>query len=110
MERTKGKIEHNDIKGWELWIGADYHIADVHGKALSRHANVEHIINCWNAFEPDGLVSELAGVLKEMDEYLDGKTMKLKRGQKAFNTIGSRSIFHTNMKEALAAWKKEIEK
>ena len=50
-EHTKGLLERNAIKGWELWIGADYHIADVHGQLGVRRANALRMITCWNSHE-----------------------------------------------------------
>ena len=46
-----GKLERNSIRGWELWIGADYHIADVHGQLESRRANAKHLVKCWNSHD-----------------------------------------------------------
>jgi len=50
-EHTKGLLERNAIKGWELWIGADYHIADVHGQLDIRRANALRMITCWNSHD-----------------------------------------------------------
>lgn len=59
MEHTEGKLEHGHIYDWELWIGADYHIADVHGNLSTRHANATELVRRWNAFEEGGIVSDL---------------------------------------------------
>ena len=50
-KHTPGKLERNSIRGWELWVGADYHIADVHGNIDSRRANALHIVKCWNSHD-----------------------------------------------------------
>jgi len=63
-KHTQGKLERNSIKGWELWIGADYHIADVHGNIDSRRANALHIVNCWNSH--DALLVNLRKANKEL--------------------------------------------
>ena len=42
-EFTKGKWELNDIRPWEVWVGADIHIADVHGNQEVRRANANLI-------------------------------------------------------------------
>ena len=63
-EHTKGKLERNFIKGWELWIGADYHIADVHGQLETRRANALHIVQCWNNHE--ALLAALKDVSSEL--------------------------------------------
>lgn len=58
-EYTKGKMELNDIRPWEIWVGADIHIADVHGNHEARRANAKEIVRRWNAFEEGGIVSDL---------------------------------------------------
>lgn len=50
---TPGKLESNGIRGWELWIGADHHIADVHGQQSVRQANAKRMILCWNSYDQD---------------------------------------------------------
>ena len=50
-EHTPGELERNEIKGWELWIGANYHIADVHGQLYARRANALHLCRCWNSHD-----------------------------------------------------------
>lgn len=48
---TKGKLEIGTICSWEIWVGADIHIADVHGNLPTRHANTKHLIKCWNEYD-----------------------------------------------------------
>ena len=62
----------------------------------------KRLANCWNSHDA------MLTVLNQMDEYLDGKTMKLRKGQLPINTISSRSIFHNDMKQAIAQAEKEI--
>ncbi len=51
MEHSKGKLEIGSICDWELWIGANHHIADVHGNLPTRHANAERLVHCWNSHD-----------------------------------------------------------
>ncbi len=69
MERSKGKIECGHVRPWEIWIGADTHIADVHGTQDVRRANAAHFVKCWNAFEDRGLVGEMRDAIRSA--YLD---------------------------------------
>lgn len=64
-EYTKGKLELNDIRPWEIWVGADIHIADVHGNHETRRANARELVRRWNAFEEGGLVEEAIEACKE---------------------------------------------
>lgn len=50
-KHTPGKLEKGSIKGWELWIGVDHHIADVHGQLDKRRANAERLVKCWNSHD-----------------------------------------------------------
>ncbi len=44
MEHTKGNWELGHVSPWEIWVGADIHIADVHGTQEVRQANA-HLIS-----------------------------------------------------------------
>jgi len=65
-EHTPGELERNEIKGWELWIGANYHIADVHGQLYARRANALHLCRCWNSHDA------LLEACMDMTSFLNG--------------------------------------
>lgn len=51
MEHKKGKLERGTRRDWELWIGADYHIADVRGEREIRNIHAERFVKCWNSHD-----------------------------------------------------------
>ncbi len=51
MEHTKGELKQGHVTPWELWIGADRHIADVHGHQFIRQANAARLVKCWNCHD-----------------------------------------------------------
>ena len=64
---TKGKLEQCDYTQRELWIGADYHIATVHGNQTFREANAQRLVKCWNEY---GSLKAKADVCDELVEAL----------------------------------------
>lgn len=56
---TSGKWELSEVQPWEIWVGADKHIASVHGQQEIRSANAKHICKCVNG--RDELVKALEG-------------------------------------------------
>ncbi len=78
MERTEGQIRFvpNTTKGDNIvgWIDmANHGVLTVAASANvdkdKAKANALHLVNCWNAFEPDGLVGEMENACR--DAYLD---------------------------------------
>ena len=72
-EHTKGKVEVTIINDIVYIVSAHKEIAIICIKPDAGHlykpaemeANANHIVDCWNAFEKDGLVENLRKQLKE---------------------------------------------
>ena len=68
---TKGKWELSEIQPWEIWVGADKHIASVHGQQEARSANAQRICVAVNNFdEMYALIKQLEGCVEEARELL----------------------------------------
>lgn len=76
MKHTPTPWAQHDIYPWEIWHGADYHIADVHGREEIRKANADHIVHCVNLHD-------------ELIEALE-KLARLENGDSYGNSIGNR--------------------
>ena len=57
---TKGKWELGHVSPWEIWVGADIHIADVHGKQEVRQANAHLIAAAPDLLEACKFAAECA--------------------------------------------------
>ena len=63
MERTKGKVKVSAYEGG--WTGVRAEKGELLFKlALNNEDNAGHLVHCWNAFEEDGIVSKLMGLLE----------------------------------------------
>ncbi len=56
---TKGKWEQSHIRPWEIWVGADIHIADVYGKQETRQSNARLIASAPKLLDACKLMVEL---------------------------------------------------
>ncbi len=114
MERTKGKLKVTDCASCkadrlDIWCESENRkdcgtiVCGEFELSFNRktaNANAKHLVKCWNAFEPDGLVDKLVGAL----EYAENKTYILKNSKGAISSRFKRDLLKmdTKIKEALA--------
>lgn len=85
MEHSKGKLEQGSISPWELWIGADNHIADVHGVLDIRRANAARLTTCWNEHDTLKAKADLFDeLIKRCDALIDGYETVVRIGKGSF--------------------------
>lgn len=78
MERTKGQL-HNHSLCIDIYAGIKHRrLADMdpvgtayESNLKEQEANAEHLVFCWNAFEPDGPVDGLVKALEGMISSAD---------------------------------------
>ena len=86
--RTKGELKVLDsgvgtitcIKAGDVHIAqiayCDYRTKEEGSKCYElQQANARHLVACWNALGPGGLVAEMAGVLEELRELMLGEPL-----------------------------------
>lgn len=67
MERSEGKLQVNSYcrKGWIVEVIDENGNHILHGVSSTKAlGNADHLVECWNAFEKGGLVSDLLKALK----------------------------------------------
>ncbi len=107
MMHTKGKLEQCDYTQRELWIGADYHIATVHGNQTFREANAQRLVKCWNKYDSLKAKADVCDELVKVCEMvLRSKALILPKGgfMKAENADEIRALLtmYDNVEQALA--------
>ncbi len=101
MERTKGKLEkeYNYLTDSQGKVVA----TTAHANGLSTEQqllNAKHFWDCWNAFEPGGLVGELVGACEDAKDTLNLCQLIDKSGQAGRSAYRLEQVL-AKVKEAL---------